>query len=208
MAGSLGRDGGPMWGIGAVATPGGHSSDGVQKVGGHPGTASGTPIVMPCATGTPTQGDGWGHPGTSPGCWRTLSCCKQPGRKQTLRVGRGFFLFYHFILKPNTAGLGVRLLQPVPWGGGGVGYVPSPGATEESLGQGEMTPKLLQMMKCPDSFEILILKKKKSEVEVTQAVVPCHLVVTEQLLGVRLFGWIFPWSIITPRGIAEGSELA
>lgn len=70
-----------------------------------------------------------------------------------------------------------------------------------------MTPKQLRMMKCPDSFESLILKKKKKNKEVTQAVVPCHLVVTERLLGVRLLGWIFPRPIITPQGVAEGNEL-
>lgn len=63
---------------------------GVWEVGGHPGVASGTPMVMPCATGTPTQGGGWGHPQPPLGCWSTLSCCKELGRKQPLRVGRGF----------------------------------------------------------------------------------------------------------------------
>lgn len=41
----------------------------------------------------------------------------------------------------------------------------------------------------------------------TQAVVPCHLVVMEQLLGVRLLWWIFTPCIITPRGVAEGNKL-
>lgn len=41
----------------------------------------------------------------------------------------------------------------------------------------------------------------------TQAVVPSHLVMTERLLGARLLGWIFPWSITTPWGVAEGKEL-
>lgn len=41
----------------------------------------------------------------------------------------------------------------------------------------------------------------------TQAVVPSHLVMTERLLGARLLGWIFPRSVITPRGVAEGNGL-
>lgn len=80
------------------------------------------------------------------------------GRKQALQVGRGLFflLFYHFILKPKAVSLGVRLQQLHPTLGGKAGCVPSPRATEESLGQGEMTLKPLQMTKRPDSFQSLI----------------------------------------------------
>lgn len=40
-----------------------------------------------------------------------------------------------------------------------------------------------------------------------QAAVLCHWVVTKWLLGVRFLGWIFPWSIITPWGVADSNEL-
>lgn len=66
-------------------------------------------------------------------------------------MGRVFsLLFYNFILKPKPASLGVRLQQLHPT----LGWLDvslAPGS-EESLGQGEMTPKPLHMMKHPDSF--------------------------------------------------------
>lgn len=73
---------------------------------------------------------------------------------------RFFLLFYRFLLKPNTAwfcGEAAAATSPRRKGW----TCPQPQATEESLGQGEMTPKQLWMMKCPDSFETLILKKGK-----------------------------------------------
>lgn len=60
-------------------------------------------------------------------------------------MGRVFFLlFYHFILKPKAAILGVRLQQLHPTLEGEGWMCPQPQATEESLGQGEMTLKPLQ----------------------------------------------------------------
>lgn len=60
-------------------------------------------------------------------------------------MGRVFFLlFYHFILKPKAAILGVRLQQLHPTLEGKGWMCPQPQATEESLGQGEMTLKPLQ----------------------------------------------------------------
>lgn len=71
--------------LGAVTSPGGHSNDDVWKA-----EMDGIPMEMPSATGTPTQGWWLGSP-VPPGCWSTLSCCKQMGRKQILQVGEGFF---------------------------------------------------------------------------------------------------------------------
>lgn len=88
-----------------------------------------------------------------PGCWCTPSCCKQVGRKEALQVGRVFFLLlYYFILKPKAASLGVEAAAAAPHPRREGWMCPQPQATEESLGQGEMTPKPLQMMKHLDSF--------------------------------------------------------
>lgn len=100
--------------LGAVTSPGGHSNDDVWKA-----EMDGIPMEMPSATGTPTQGWWLGSP-VPPGCWSTLSCCKQMGRKQILQVGEGFFplvLSFFFFSKPKSASLGVRLqLLTPPWG--------------------------------------------------------------------------------------------
>lgn len=115
---------------------------------------------MPCATGTPSRGWWLGSPLAPPGCWSTLSCCKQLGRKQPLWLGGVFPLVLSFYFEAKHCWFGGKAAAAgPPWGE--AGCVPQPQATKESLGQGEMTLKRLRVMKCPDSFELLILKKKR-----------------------------------------------
>lgn len=107
--------------LGAVTSPGGHRNDGVWKV-----EMDGIPIEVPSATGTPTQGWWLGSP-VPPGCWSSLSCCKQMGRKQILQVGEGFFsLVLSLFSKPKSASLGVRLQQLHPTLGQKAGCVLCP----------------------------------------------------------------------------------
>lgn len=109
----------------------------------------GPPLCCPVPVGPPPRV----VVGVTPGPPRVLEHPEllQAGGEKTAPVGgEGFFLLiYHFISKTNAAGLGARL-----------DVSPAPGH-EESLGQGEMTPKRLRMTTSPDSFESLILKKKK-----------------------------------------------
>lgn len=110
--------------LGAVATPGGHSNDDVWKVEDHLGIAPGIPIVMPSATGTPTQGGGWGHPSPQ---GTPRAAASRWGENRPCRWGEVFFLlFYYFILKPKAASLDVRLQQLHPTPEGKAGCVPSP----------------------------------------------------------------------------------
>lgn len=74
---------------------------------------------------------GWwlGSPSAPPRVLEHPELLQRVGEKTAPAGGEGFFLlFYHFILKPNAAGLGVRLQQPVPppGGEGEAGCVPSP----------------------------------------------------------------------------------
>lgn len=109
--------------------------------------------MMPSATGTP--------PSVVVGVPRPPRVLVHPellqtgGEKRGPAGGESFFpliILYYFILKPKAASLGVEAAAAAPHPRREGWMCPQPQATEESLGQGEMTPKPLQMMKHLDSF--------------------------------------------------------
>lgn len=147
---SLGRDGSPTWGDGGHGHPWGSQQRRCVESWGTPRRCPWDPHHDALCHWDPHPGWWLGsHP--PPGCWSTPSCCKQPGRKQPLRVGRGLVFFplvLSFYFEAKRCWFGGEAAA----GRGGGWMCPQPQATEESLGQGAMTPKRLRMMKCPDSF--------------------------------------------------------